>query len=283
MSLLFSPLSILLVAFVVMTAGLLLGRRWLVWLAAFAGLPALGLMTPLGANLLVLVIEHQVKAHQLDPVCEDYQVVVLLAGGLRRPAEHPDDFGALADESLTRVFTYLRRQPEPDLPLVISGSGPFRLPEPVIIEALIDRLDARPPTVTLEAFSMTTRESAVAVAELLPPDQRRIGLASSALHLPRARMAFRQAGFEVCPLRLNHHYLAAFGPMALLPRSSALRKSEIALHEVIGLAWYWLRPARVDSADGSVAYSPASSDLRGSVGCFVPGAARLAPRSSTSS
>jgi uncharacterized SAM-binding protein YcdF (DUF218 family) len=125
--------------------------------------------------------------------------------------------------------------------LIISGGGPFRLPEAEVIAAFLHQLDPddRPPQ--LETTSENTWESAQAVRELLPDSIHRIVLASSALHLPRAMLAFEKAGFEVCPLALNRHYMAVTGWTTLLPQSSSLAKSESALHEVIGEVIYRLR------------------------------------------
>lgn len=238
MSLVFSPLTISLLAILVLAIARAIGSRWLTLLAIVAGLPALGLMTPLGANLLVLAIERQVDVSPDSPVCQNLDAIVLLSGGLRRPAEAPDDFDALTPESLSRLFTFINMHRDSRLPLVIAGGGPFQIAESDVIAELLERHQQWPEAVIREVDSIATRDSASAVAELLGPGRRRIALTTSALHLPRAHFAFSQAEFTVCPWPLNRRYLKARGITALLPSSSALRKSESALHELIGMLYY---------------------------------------------
>jgi hypothetical protein len=208
-------------------------------------LPGYALMTPLGANLLVLVIEHRIKAAETSPVCDHVQAAVLLSGGLNHPAESTSDFGALTTETLTRIFAWRNRDSteySASLPWTIAGGGPFRIPEAEVIGAFLHRLDPDDQPLQLEIASANTWESAQAVRELLPASTSRIVLASSALHLPRAMHAFEQAGFEVCPLVLNRHYMAVTGWTTLLPQSSSLAKSESALHEIIGEVFYRIKP-----------------------------------------
>jgi uncharacterized SAM-binding protein YcdF (DUF218 family) len=240
----YSPLVPLLVGTVLTAVSAFTSRRRLAILGLLFILPGYALMTPLGANLLVLVIEERTKASETAPVCNRVQAAVLMSGGLRRPAAKTDDFGALTAETLARVFAWRNRDSadgSASPPLIISGGGPFRLPEAEVIAAFLHQLDPddRPPQ--LETTSENTWESAQAVRELLPDSIHRIVLASSALHLPRAMLAFEKAGFEVCPLALNRHYMAVTGWTTLLPQSSSLAKSESALHEVIGEVIYRLR------------------------------------------
>ena len=237
----YSPLVPLLLGVMLLGMAGFMSRPRIAVIGLVLFLPAYGLITPLGANLLVLVIEHRVKAAKAASVCDQGQAVVLLSGGLRRPAETDIDFGALTPESLDRIFAWQKLDwPDADekLPLIIAGGGPFRIPEAEVIGALMRELGPDNRPVTLETGSATTRETALAVRELLPDSSNRIVLASSALHLPRAMLAFEQAGFEVCPWPLNRHYMAVTGWATLLPHSSSLAKSESALHEIIGELHY---------------------------------------------
>lgn len=239
----YSPLIPLLVGMLLLALSAFMSRRRLAILGLLIILPSYALMTPLGANLLVLVIEHRTKAAETAPVCDHVQAAVLLSGGLRRPAETTDDFGALTTETLARIFAwrnhdFIKNSSGP--PLTIAGGGPFHIPEAEVIAAFLHTLDPDAPPLQLEISSADTRESAQAVRQMLPESTNRIALASSALHLPRAMLAFEQAGFEVCPLALNRHYMAVSGWTTLIPQSSSLAKSESALHEIIGGVIYRL-------------------------------------------
>ena len=224
---------------------LLRARTGLVLMGLLLAVPGYALMTPLGANLLVLIVEYRTRAAEPAPVCDQVETAVLLSGGLNRPAESISDFSALTPESLARVFAWraqVATEGTDSQDWIIAGGGPFRISEAEVISAFLNRLDPDREPLRLETASANTRESALAIRKLLPASSSRVLVASSALHLPRATLAFEQAGFDVCPLALNRHYLAATGWTALLPQSSSLAKSESALHELIGEIFYRFYP-----------------------------------------
>ena len=241
----YSPLLPLLIGMALLAVSGFMYRPRVAIVGLLLILPSYMLMTPLGANLLVLTVEHRTKAAETGPACGQVQAAVLLSGGLSRPAASTSDFGALTAETLARIFAWQNRAPSEDLPmlpLTIAGGGPFRIPEAEVIGAFLRRLDPDDQPLQLEIASASTWESAHAVRELLPESTSRIVLASSALHLPRATLAFEQAGFEVCALALNRHYMAVRGWTTLLPHTSSLAKSESALHEIIGELFYRINP-----------------------------------------
>jgi uncharacterized SAM-binding protein YcdF (DUF218 family) len=94
-----------------------------------------------------------------------------------------------------------------------------------------------PAELLLEETSRTTWENAQQV-RLLRPALVRIALASSALHLPRARQAFEASGFQVCEWPVHYEALPLRGPWVIWPGSTATRKTEAALHEWLG-SWYY--------------------------------------------
>lgn len=237
-----SPLFLAMMAAVLALLAVRLSRRFL--LAASLGLMLvfLGLMTPLGANLLVRFVEAPAPAGAaaMREACPDTRTLVFLSGGMRRPAENADDFGALTSETLDRVLALHASGLPEGLTIIVSGGGPFRVTEAAIIDSLMRGLGIEAQRVLVEGRSISTRTSAVEVARMAPPGERRIILATSALHLPRAAWTFRKAGFEVCPWPLNSRYLPVRGPAGLLPQSTALDKSEWALYELLGQVYYRL-------------------------------------------
>lgn len=239
-----SPMTLAFVGLLLALGALAAQRRRL----AFGGLAvialALALATPLVANGLVALVER--RAEPSAGECERLDAVVLLSGGLQRPALHAEDFGALTAESMARVFAFAGRPP-PALPLLVAGGGPHDVAEAEVLAALLARLGIAVEPRMREMLSLSTWDNAREAARLLLPERRRIALASSALHLPRARRVFIDAGFEVCRLPLHSRYVAAGGIGALWPQSSALAKTEAALHELAGEAYYrarllWERP-----------------------------------------
>jgi uncharacterized SAM-binding protein YcdF (DUF218 family) len=231
-----SPLSWLVLAMVPALLGVLHARRRRAWLSGAAAVVFLSLaaMTPIVANALVGAIEAGAEAPADG--CDEVDALVLLSGGFDRAPRDDADFAALTPESLARLFAFASRMPA-RVPVLISGGGKYASAEATMLAELLRRLAPQAGTPVLETASRTTWDNAQQTRRLLP-QARRIALATSALHLPRARRAFEAAGFEVCAQPLTSRYLAADGIGAWWPQASALRKSEAALHELAGDVYY---------------------------------------------
>jgi uncharacterized SAM-binding protein YcdF (DUF218 family) len=81
---------------------------------------------------------------------------------------------------------------------------------------------------TIEPYAKTTYENALFSRQLLEPDQRQSWLiVTSAIHMPRAVGAFREAGFSVLPWPV-------FDQPAIDTAAT-----QVTLHEVFGLLDYW--------------------------------------------
>lgn len=271
---LLSPLLLLVLALAGVGAGAWWRRRWMRNASIAAVVVALAAMTPLVANALVAMVEGKVvegkvvegtvvegtvvegevvegkavagaararDAHAPADACADADAVVFLSGGVQRAPATGHDLAALGPDTLARTFALLGRRIPEGVPVVVSGGGPFAVPEADVIAVLLRALDPEPPRLLLERTSRSTWDSALAVRALLPPAVERIALATSALHLPRSALVYRAAGFQVCGWPLLTQFQQVDGWGALLPQSSALRKTEAALHELVGMAWYRMR------------------------------------------
>lgn len=93
-----------------------------------------------------------------------------------------------------------------------------------------------------EGSSLNTEQNAVFAADILAEQNiQKIVLVTHALHMRRARMMFADRGLEViaAPTRFS-----IFGPLEwrdFLPGTEGRKLLKSALHEITGLAWYWLR------------------------------------------
>lgn len=252
---LLSPLSWLLLALVLAWPAWRLRqhKRW-PWLGCLALIViAVLAMTPLIANTLLIRLE---RVGEASVACESNppSVVVVLAGGIDRLPRDPRDFEALGLASRRRLdsgLAYWRAAPGREL--VITG-GPAATGLPAESELMsASALAAGLPSAAmrLETKATSTWQNAQGVARMRPAIAPRIALATSALHMARARLAFSAAGFDVCPLPSDIRFTEFALPEALLPRSSALRKSEAALHELVGWGYYWLR-ARLGGASAQI-------------------------------
>ncbi|HSI56833.1 MAG TPA: YdcF family protein [Ideonella sp.] len=241
--LLLSPLTWLLAG-----AGVLLltSRRggWWWGLRAPALLAACGgllLMTPLGANLLVGRLEHQVAAPDGSCRAEPPAAIVVLGGGFEREPRDAGDIEALSTPSLRRTLGAVELlRSRPGSHLVIAGGGPAGIAESQAMGALAQRLGVPAERIRLETASMSTAANLQQLAALQPPVERRIWLVSSAMHLPRALAVAAREGFSACAHPVDRRYVPPGGLGYYLPQSSALVKSEAALHEFAGsLAYAW--------------------------------------------
>ncbi len=237
---LLSPLgfALLLAAF----AWIARGRRprWLLRAMVVAWAACFVLATPFGANLLLRVQEQRIA---VDPACErdPPATVVLLAGGLRRDAQGLEDPGALGESSLQRTLGAVERVRRlPGAQLVVSGG---RHRDAIVSEQMAgfaERLGVPAGAIRIEGRSLTTWQNAAFVRALAPALPARIGVVTSALHLPRALIAFRAAGFEPCAFPVDRRAASFAGWTDLLPGGSAIARSEAVLHEWAGeLAYRW--------------------------------------------
>lgn len=232
-----------------LVAGVLMGglgrrRRRLAQAGSALTWAALVLMTPLAANALVRVVESRSPSPQACAAkTPDYFVV--LAGGVEREPVNEADIGALAAVGLRRLEAAIERfRRSPHAHLLIVGRGNYAVPESALLAHLARNLGVPADAISTEQASTTTWQNARYAAALSEPPPHRFWLVTSALHMARAMTAFRAAGFDPCPLASDSVYAAPVGIGYFLPHTSALRKSEAVLHEMVGAAAYRLRTAR---------------------------------------
>jgi len=95
-----------------------------------------------------------------------------------------------------------------------------------------------------EDASRDTRENAYNSFSVLRKDKViHIALVTHAWHMPRAIREFERAGFKVIPASTAYVTQYKVNLFSFIPSASALLKSRLFIHEVIGILWYWLTPA----------------------------------------
>jgi uncharacterized SAM-binding protein YcdF (DUF218 family) len=194
------------------------------------------LLTPLGANALVHLVERGLP-RPTGCAPSDRAPIVVLTGGLERAARDDADFTALSLDSQWRLQAgALRALAQPDARLLLTGGPGFGSPQPeaTLGAALVRALGVPAARVTTEVAARNTRENAQFVKPLLLPGDDHVQLVTSDLHLPRAALAFSQAGITACAQPSGSVYIAMTSLGYLLPQSTALAKSEDALHELLG-------------------------------------------------
>lgn len=243
MSWLLSPLAWLLLAALLAPAAWRLRSRWLAGVGAVVALAAFAASTPLLANMLVRKLERAV-AEVPQCVAAPPDTMVVLAGGVDRPPLDRMDFAVMDQASKRRMergVQYWREREGRRMVIAGGALGRGRVTRADLMVEYAHWLGVPAEALRAERLSANTRQNAWNLARLEPPIPRRIALVTSAVHMPRARMEFHAAGFEVCPLPTDRRAVRARGLDALLPRVGAQIKTQAALHEIAGIAQHHLR------------------------------------------
>lgn len=225
------------------TVGALVVLTALVALVA-ASTPFVGdrLLAALETPPLVAPPARAPKATPHPPAASGAAIVVLGGGLGRESPEYGTDTVNPATLERLRYAAWLHRRT--GLPILVSGGRPIdtRLSEAETMRNSLTA-DFNAPPSWIEADSLNTRENAARAQALLAPEAiRSVYLVTHAWHMPRARRAFEQAGFEVIAAPTGYTSITP-SPMAWIPSGQALRNTHIALREWLGQAWYRLNSA----------------------------------------
>ncbi len=110
---------------------------------------------------------------------------------------------------------------------------------PGMMAELLAALGVAPESIMMENQSNNSFESARNVKEIV--GENRFVLVTSAGHMPRSMAIFKKLGMKPIPAPTD--FLASRNPFdaGFLPSAEYLHYSELAFHEYVGMAWYWLR------------------------------------------
>lgn len=198
--------------------------------------------SPLG-HLLLLPLSERFPAWSAAGRAPDGIIVL---GGAIDP-ERSQARGALeVDSSAERIITMLQlARRYPAARIVFSGGSANLIEEPLpeapIAGDLLEDFGTPSSRIVLESESRTTAENATFTRKLVSPKPgERWLLVTSAFHMPRSIGAFRQAGFDVEAYPVDWRtrgWRDGLEPFNTL--SAGLARSDVAVHEWIGLIAYW--------------------------------------------
>ena len=201
---------------------------------------------PLTADPLLGSLEHWARRDQTCGAPPPGSIFIVLAGGVHGEPDSRTDFTALMSSGIRRQLAATRIALQtPDSRMLISGGGGGggRWREADVMGALAEQLGFPRERIQLDRHSRTTYQSAIDTARLLAGDTTHPRyLLTSAYHMPRAYMAFRDSGQAVCalPVDFQHFRRRPFAPFT--PQLDALARMNLALHEYIGIAFYrWVK------------------------------------------
>jgi uncharacterized SAM-binding protein YcdF (DUF218 family) len=205
--------------------------------------------TPVAADALLRSLEDRYPWRP-DSAYPESDAVFALGGGILGPRDRPGgemDRGENADrfERALSLFTSGRAHI-----LVLSAEGPPRpgLPNTGdrLREIAIRRGVPAESIIVTPIVRNTAAEASSLAAFAVRFHWKRVLLVTSANHMPRAMLLFRQCPAEVIPVPVNYLSSAPGVPSsdsrlaALLPQAEALAISERALREYLGILVYSL-------------------------------------------
>jgi uncharacterized SAM-binding protein YcdF (DUF218 family) len=206
-------------------------------------LALIALSTNVGALLLVQPLEALEKPLLDSGNISAQAIVVLTAGRLRNNPEY--DYKDVPDHvGLARMRYAAKLYRDTRLPILVTGGLGNKTEH-------IDSLAAGMasglsyefglPVKWIEEQSSNTQENAVFSARILKQaGVKHILLVTDAMHMRRARIAFEQAGMQVTPAPTQFFSHSELHFFAFLPSAEGMRRSQYAVYEWLGLAWYWL-------------------------------------------
>ncbi len=217
-------------------------RRWLVFLIGsywFLSVPVGGALLTRGLTL---------GMHPWSPESGVVNAIVVLDGGTVRYRAGGREVAVVSRTSALRALEAARVYRSVDTrPWVVVTAGGYDLPPNMIREgealkeALI-RAGVPPHRIVLDSDSNDTHESAVHVATwLLGRHVTGTVVVTSAPHIRRAVQAFRAQGVDPVPAPAANPVAPTTFRAQYLPSVTALHVSEQAIHDYVGLVYYWAR------------------------------------------
>lgn len=217
-------------------------RRAGMWLATLAFIALVVLAVPAVGRAMLLALEDGLPTTPPDDA-PPAAIVVLSGDDLRASPGGllaPPNVGGLTLQRMRAGILLHRRT---GLPILVSG-GVVREGDPPIAAAMatVMRDEFAAPPRWVEDRSLTTWENATYTAAMLKAEGiGSVYVVTDAWHLRRALLAFRHAGLRATAAPAHFtgpdHLTAA----SFVPSMQGWSASHFALHEWIGLAWYWLR------------------------------------------
>jgi uncharacterized SAM-binding protein YcdF (DUF218 family) len=228
---------------ILLTAGIALKRRRLAW----AGVIILFLCSnPLVGHVLIRSAEGWMERRITAEIPNADAIVVLSAGRTLAPGGSGVSEGRDANRFSAGTELMLAGK----APLLVftgaaigSGSGPT---EGDVLAEQARAFGVPADRIAVTPVVLNTADEAREVAALLRSrsmQSPRVVLVTSAFHMRRAQQVFRQAGLAVEPFPVSFWSADATGVtvFSFLPSVSALGKSQTAIREMYGRAFYWLK------------------------------------------
>ncbi|MBI4858013.1 MAG: YdcF family protein [Acetobacterium woodii] len=164
-------------------------------------------------------------------------IIVVLGGGIYHVGGLRKDPEA-SGTTYSRLFSGVKIFQKSNAKfLVLSGKS-----ESEVMRDLALKIGIPEDRIIIESRSNNTMEHAIELRRLFPQARRmRIGVVTSALHMPRAIRSFKKIFVEdtILPIPVGYTYsLPEYNIRSIIPSAEELSTSSYVIHEWIGMIWY---------------------------------------------
>lgn len=214
-------------------------RRWVLITGSLALVWSGNLVFPIVPYYMVQMLENRFTPGPAD----NLDTIIILGGwqgnSLTFTERGQPVYGPAADRLLYGL-ALARQNPDADV-IFTGGLKVFAAgaSEAEITKATLAQLGLAENRFRIEGASTNTAENAAFTAVMLQADNARIGLVTSAAHMPRAMAVYRAEGIEPVPLPTDYLTLPGNPPLRFLYRSG-FALTHTALREWVGLVAYRL-------------------------------------------
>ncbi|MCG6533894.1 MAG: envelope biogenesis factor ElyC [Syntrophales bacterium LBB04] len=250
---LFSPMTLILVLFLIGLVLLLFTRRqktgkavmtFGVIMLALLGYGSFSdlLLIPLERQYPPLMMESATGGLSSSDSIHSAKWIVLLGGGHTANPGIPVT-SQISNESLTRLVECVRiHRLIAGSKIILSGGAVYDSSSEARTFAKVAAiLNVNARDIVLDDVSRDTEEQAQNIRSIVGQD--RIILVTSAYHMPRSMAIFNKAGLKPIPAPTNHLVKdrQMNAPEDFYPSPMGLLKAEHAMHEYLGLLWFNMR------------------------------------------
>ena len=198
------------------------------------------------SELLLYSLERQYSVPS-EEVLSNLDIVIVLGGGMYIPGGFRT-CSELSGPAYSRLVNGVRvfKQSSAEMLALSGGSSEDCIEsEAEVMKALALELGVPEDRIIIEMNSHNTMENGAELAKLISSGKaKRIGLVTSALHMPRSVRVFHKLfpNDMVVAFPVDHLFSPRWGDLgSYIPSSDTLRKSNCAIHEWIGMVWYAIR------------------------------------------
>lgn len=200
---------------------------------------------PFVASSMAAFLEDNYRVYNRSAI-EPVNVVIVLAGGLKRGQNAVQD--ELTGLTYSRVVAGVRAFKASNARIIVmsGGSGaPDDIRMVGAMRSLAVEMEVPADKIRVDPLSRNTFEHPVRVLDLSGINRTdRIGVVTSAWHLPRTMAEFRRYFPNAVAIPCDYGSLGSGdGWSNFIPSVNALKKNTTIIHEFIGRCWYRFRHA----------------------------------------